>query len=648
MSGTGKESEMQGTLFEERFLGRYAGAIMSDPTTALVELVANAWDAYATKVDIIWPERETPFSITDNGMGMTAAEFEVRWRTLDYDRAVHQGLVAFPPPGVKGQPRPVFGRNGKGRLAAFYFSSPYRVRTWRDGTEVTYLVSQGRLDPIKFDLGGSRENVAGHGTEISAVHLVPSFLQPHDARSILSTRFLTNPDFRVSVNGVLVTFDDVPTDCLAEFDIDVPHRGNVHVMVLDSQKTDRSAKQHGIAWWVNRRLVGQCGWRLSDQSIIDGRTEVARRLTFIVNADFLADSVTPDWKDFKAEDAAWQETEPLVQEAVRDVINDFTKERRKRTKEAVSSSHQQAVKAMPVLGRDRWMRFLDQILVQCPNLAETQVDQIMGLLANLEVADSQYSLLEKLHALTPDQLDDWDTLLEKWTISTAKVVLDEVEKRLRIIEEIKARSADVATDEVQDLQPLFARALWILGPQFESIEFTSNRGMTTVIKTLFDGAQQGTRNRPDFVITPTSSVGFYSRPSFNSDFNEVGTDTLVIVELKKPGVRIGPAEKDQVWKYVSELMERGYVDENTWVYGFVLGDSIRSADNRERKEGDRTFIRPLLYSAFVGQAEKRMMNLQSKLLDAPFMKAALAELYPAAAPEAADQAQRTLAMAMPK
>ena len=104
MSGIDNASEMQGTLFEERFLGRYAGAIMSDPTTALVELVANAWDAYATKVEIIWPIRETPFSITDNGIGMTPAEFEVRWRTLDYDRAVHQGLVAFPPPGADSDP----------------------------------------------------------------------------------------------------------------------------------------------------------------------------------------------------------------------------------------------------------------------------------------------------------------------------------------------------------------------------------------------------------------------------------------------------------------------------------------------------------------------------------------------------------------
>lgn len=43
-----------------------------------------------------------------------------------------------------------------------------------------------------------------------------------------------------------------------------------------------------------------------------------------------------------------------------------------------------------------------------------------------------------------------------------------------------------------------------------------------------------------------------------------------------------------------------------------------------------------------------MMNLQSKLLDAPFMKAALAELYPAPASEASEQAQGTLAMAVSK
>lgn len=628
----------QSTLFEERFLGRYAGSIMSDPTVAIVELVANAWDAYATEVNIQWPDRgtETPFLIEDNGIGMTPAEFEVRWRTLDYDRVLHQGQLVQPPPGLTGLPRPVYGRNGKGRLAAFLFSTPYRVRTWRDGKEATYLVSQGRVDPIRFELERIREGIAGHGTEISGVHVVPTALAPHDARSLLSTRFLTNPAFRVSVNGILVTFGDVPSDCLEEFDITVPGHGDVRVMVIDSQRTDRSSKQHGIAWWVNRRLVGQCGWRVSDhEKIVDGRTELAKRFTFIVQADFLASAVEPDWSDFKSEDSAWQATEPLVQDAVLEVISDFTKERRAKTKETVSTAHRTQVSALTVLSRDRWMRFLDQIVEQCPNLSETQIDQVMGLLANMEAADSQYELLEKLHTLQSGNIDDLNEILERWTVSTAKLVLDEVERRLRIIEEVRARTSDPDTDEVQDLQPLFARALWIFGPQFESIEFTSNQGMTAVIKKLYGGDEPGTRNRPDFAITPDSSVGFYSLPAYDSEFNVVGSDMLVIVELKKPGVRIGANEKGQVWKYVTELMEAGHVTESTTVYGWVLGDSIRSAEARERKEGDRVFIRPLLYSAFIVQAEKRMMNLQKQLLDAPFMKATLAELYPTAVPEPA-------------
>jgi hypothetical protein len=626
----------QGTLFEERFLGRYAGAIMADPTVALVELVANAWDAYATVVDIQWPSLTTGtyFRIIDNGCGMTQAEFELRWRTLDYDRVLHQGELALPLPGMDGLPRPVYGRNGKGRLAGFLFSSPYRVRTWRDGTEATYLVSQGLTDPIKFELEHVRENVPEHGTEISAVHVVPTHLMPHDARAVLSTRFLTNPAFRVSVDGVPVAFSDVPDDCLKEFDIDVPRHGSVHIMVIDSQQKDRSTKQHGIAWWVNRRLVGQCGWRLSDHAaIVDGRTELAKRFTFIVQADFLASAVLPDWSDFRVDDVGWKETEPLVQAAVREIIGEFTKERRAKTKESVSLAHENTVKKLPITGRERWVRFLDQIVEYCPNLAESQVDQIMGLLANMEVADSQYSLLEKLHSLTPDQIDERNAVLERWTISTAKLVLDEVERRLRIIEEIRARTSDPNTEEVQELQPVFARALWIFGPQFESVEFTSNQGMTAVIKKLYGGEQKGTRNRPDFAIMPDSTVGFYSRPAYDTEFNEVGSDTLVIVELKKPGVRIGADEKGQVWKYVTELMDAGHVTDSTHVFGWVLGDSIRAAEARERKEGDRVVIRPLLYSAFIGQAEKRMMNLHQKLMDAPFMKRALAELHQAKSSE---------------
>lgn len=73
--GVAAQKTDQGALFDDRFLDKYAGPNISDPAVAIVELVANAWDAYATKVDIVWPKRSQNLSllITDNGKCMTSA-----------------------------------------------------------------------------------------------------------------------------------------------------------------------------------------------------------------------------------------------------------------------------------------------------------------------------------------------------------------------------------------------------------------------------------------------------------------------------------------------------------------------------------------------------------------------------------------------
>ena len=70
----------QEPLFDERFLNNYAGTIVSDPSTAIVELVANCWDAYATEVRITLPsaKNERHFKIEDDGNGMTRDELRKR------------------------------------------------------------------------------------------------------------------------------------------------------------------------------------------------------------------------------------------------------------------------------------------------------------------------------------------------------------------------------------------------------------------------------------------------------------------------------------------------------------------------------------------------------------------------------------------
>jgi hypothetical protein len=136
-----------------------------------VELVANAWDAYATMVDIRWPKRteNVAFSITDNGKGMSPDQFQKRWSTLDYNRIAEEGNKSEPPEDLKDfPPRHPYGRNGRGRHAAFKFSDPYRIRTWRDGVETTYEVCRSIGQPFDIKKISSRKGVPGHGTEITA------------------------------------------------------------------------------------------------------------------------------------------------------------------------------------------------------------------------------------------------------------------------------------------------------------------------------------------------------------------------------------------------------------------------------------------------------------------------------------------------
>jgi hypothetical protein len=279
------------------------------------------------------------------------------------------------------------------------------------------------------------------------------------------------------------------------------------------------------------------------------------------------------------------------------------------------------VAKLPPLSRDRWNDFVDRVVDTCPSLNLDTVEKVAGVLANLELATSKYELISKLHELQPGDLDELNMLLVDWTVRTAKLALDEIAQRLKLIEELDQKLSDETMEEVGDLQPLFDRSLWVFGPEFESLEFTSNRGMTEVIRKIFGQKELGSRLRPDFVVLPDGSVGFYSRDSHDLGHDVNGVSRLVIAEIKKPGVLVGTAEKQQPWQYVRELMSKGFVTNATTVTCYVLGSRIDPAEvGDETKNNNRVTIRAMTYSTFVKRAEARMLGLRNKLSDAPFLK----------------------------
>jgi hypothetical protein len=124
-------------------------------------------------------------------------------------------------------------------------------------------------------------------------------------------------------------------------------------------------------------------------------------------------------------------------------------------------------------------------------------------------------------------------------------------------------------------------------------------------------------------VLADSSVSIYGRPGFDSTGHRVETERVVIVELKRPGIPIGRAQRDQVEEYAVELNEKGCLQGVKFVDAFVLGESLdpNYGDETSRPVGKATMtISPMRYDRLVERAETRMLDLYRKVRNAPFLR----------------------------
>lgn len=85
--------------------------------TAINELLKNAHDAYADKVDIDYFRKENFLVLRDDGVGMSKKDFETRWLTLGTESKFSNRKISAPPIDNTKSIRPSMGEKGIGRLA---------------------------------------------------------------------------------------------------------------------------------------------------------------------------------------------------------------------------------------------------------------------------------------------------------------------------------------------------------------------------------------------------------------------------------------------------------------------------------------------------------------------------------------------------
>lgn len=600
------------------FLERHVGQIITRPDLALVELIANAWDAGADLVKISWLQgANNLIEFSDNGTGMTADEFRLRWATLYYDRHELQGDSVVFPSGNQRSNRKAFGRNGIGRHAMFCFAPSYQVASCRNGQQITCTVSR-TANPFEISsVIVAPVDASQHGTRLCASAQLLA-LSEASVREVLATKFIADPGFSIVVNGQEVQLQSQAILEENQRAIEIEGIGVVLISIVDTGSRSRTSLPHGVAWWVNRRLVGNVEWKtLSGVPYADGRTTEARRYTFVVQADFLADEVKPDWSGFNLESAFVQRTAELVEEYIAQQITSLFREERRRRKSDAMRVNRELISGLPQSSQKRVGIFIDQLQVRIPLVQDKVLSDTVAVFAKMEEAQSGYALLAKLAQLDPADIDMLNSILTEWTVSQASLVLDEIGKRLRLIESLQEIIDAGKADELHELQPLFERGLWMFGPEFESIEYTSNATLVTVIRNLFKNqvAQVNQpRNRPDFVVLPDASIGLYSCDAYGADNEVNGIDKVLVIELKRGDFAITVNEMRQAEDYIANMRLSSAISNQTKVIAYVLGARL---DERTRMAPITTVGETQVYGATFGtivqRAHARTFKLAEKI-----------------------------------
>lgn len=614
------DQPLQNSLFEDDYLLRELGPVAHVPQVALTELVANAWDAGATRVYLILPgETGGTLTVTDNGHGMTPAQFKRRWMTLRYDRLKHQGPGAEFPSGCHARPRRAYGRNGVGRHGLLCFADEYAVQSWREGVLATFVVgTESGPSPfvLRSETLGQR---GGSGTQLS-VRVMRNLPDADEVLAVLAARFVHDPEFEVRVNGVQRSFSEIEGR-VSEHVLDLGAGRSATVIVIDSTRLNHSSVHQGIAFWVQRRLVGSPSWAVGQIASFDGRTRFARRYKVIVDTEGFEPGidVAEDWTAFRATDAV-HDLYQATAEHIGKVAQDLAAEIVEAASEDALVQNRTELASLGQGARIEVAEFTKIVAQAHPTISPDFLATAVKAVIHLERTKSGAALLQKLASLPSDDIAGLDRLLTEWTVKDALRVLDEIDSRISVIETMRRLIDDPNADELHTLHPLILRSRWLFGPEFESQEYCSNVTLQTVARELFKSTEAqfiNERHRPDIVALPEKTTwqmtGIESFDPVDAALTRM--QHVLVIELKKGGFELTRKEINQADGYVQDIAASGALSGTPFICAWVVGQKIAAGVERDKQLGNPTYgrLRATTYGTLIDTANRRLLRLRDLL-----------------------------------
>ena len=569
--------------FHGKILDHLSFQTYQSRTASLAEIVANAWDADATRVSISYSDDGPPPEIVveDNGSGMTFDECEGRYLNVGYDRR-------------KGDPkaktrlgRPVMGRKGIGKFAGFGIARTISVETTSKETGETTkfdmnadLLRSAEYVGAGADIRATTQKAAAskdsHGTKITLRGMRHTRKIREDFPESLARRFLvhrTADDFEIAINGERIPDTENMKDVEFEFPKDyesipdgtavedgwgietVDGGRKVQWRIYFSKEPVSNPDLRGISVFANGKLV-QNPFFFNLTGGVGGQHGQEYMFGQVV-ADFV-DQLPVDATSTERQRIHWglEETVPLLewgQDKVKEMLRAWI-DKRGQKKAAVLDDRISGF-------RDRLDRFSQTERATVTNvlkkiggvtsLGPEKYREIAELVLKSWEGGRLKGLWEKFASNEDPSEADLLEILSEADILSALSVAEAIKTKLYAIEGLQER---VRKRELETrVRDHLAQNPWIIGPEWET--FAIERSVTGLIKEKARESKMADYGgRTDLVLS--------------------GGPQLLVLELTRPGLALDWDHAQRCARYVQMIKTGLKTTKFSKISGYIISDRI--------------------------------------------------------------------------
>ena len=587
------------------------------------ELVANAWDANASRIEITIPEgplgpTKSEIVISDDGIGMSDQDVRNKYVITGRDRRESESTDESPPP----LRRKVMGRKGIGKFSSFGIAKEIEIETVKD-SETNRLVmnydqmmAQAAERSIQFDALPATNTVT-KGTKIT-LRKFNKFnnrsIGIRPLRKRLARRFSVignQHGFEIIINGTPISPEE--RDLQSQLDIDA--EGNPYIWEYDNFRLCKEQDWTVSGWigalnrttpnvdGIDRGIALMARGKLVQEPFVfDAGVGQQYALSYIVGelhvefVDETEDTIGTNRNTLVWDTEANEALKKWGQSEVNRIARQWAVKRSDDNRKELEQHqlYQDFQHRARKTENKRAIKLVDQLVRQTieknPVADFEEIEPTIQMGLDFLEFDAFWEIASDLGDVDLENVGAILNLFREWQVVEAKEMAKVTQGRITTIQKLQELIERNAL-EVPTLHNFLKEFPWVIDPRWTLVD--DEVRYSDILRKQFPDSKRPEKNRRiDFLCVKEGN-------------------RLTVVEIKRPGITASKKDLDQIEAYT--IFMQNYAEQTTdpeirveHVTGYLLcgkvADTIPARGRRDNLEKANIYVR--LYSDLLEQVQR--------------------------------------------